>query len=463
MAKKVPITRFPDAATVSYSLAIEKMVNELGLETIKLFDKHVAPQLTIRQDADYTEDGLFDGIKKMFLSLKNKVSKIFSTASSERAASTFVKNINRFNRHNIEQQMKVKGIDLVANEPWLKDFLHTKITDNVGYIKTIHEDYFESIENVVNEGLKSGSSIKTIREQLMGEVEISKNKAQFIAVDQAGSILGQMTAQRHQNIGIVKFEWYDSADERVRKSHKKLSGETFSYSDPPDVNGRKVLPGEDYRCRCVAIPVFDDEEEELETQASFLKNRKEINENIQQNNPDISTEFRDYVSTATEYALDRVRTDFPKVDFENVIVDNGLFVEYDEEFTGIAAYFRRTLYINTSFGSIQKTQEFIAQSAEEGMFVKTKQGGMQQVIAHELGHAIEEQLIGIRNVDFQSELHELVKNYKIREQLSEYAEEEYFYGNHMELLSEAIALHYLGESTVLSEKIVKLMKDYAKR
>lgn len=258
MAKKVPITRFPNAATVSYSLAIEKMVNELGLETIELFDKHVAPQLTIRQDADYTEDGLFDGIKKMFLSLKNKVSKIFSTTSSNRAASTFVKNINRFNRHNIEQQMKVKGIDLVANEPWLNDFLHTKITNNVGYIKTIHEDYFESIENVVNEGVKSGSSIKTMREQLIEEVNISRNKAQFIAVDQAGSILGQMTAQRHQNIGIEKFTWYDAADERVRKSHKKLSGKTFSYSDPPEVNGRKVLPGEDYRCRCVAIPNFDD-------------------------------------------------------------------------------------------------------------------------------------------------------------------------------------------------------------
>ncbi|NOG26574.1 minor capsid protein [Lysinibacillus fusiformis] len=257
MAKNVPITRFPDVATVSYSRAIEKMITALGFETLRLFEKHIVPQLTTRQDASFVEDGLLDGLKKMFDSLKSKASEIFTTKRSDLAVSTFVKNINRFNRHNLEQQMKVKGIDLVSTEPWFNDYLNIRIKENVGFIKTIHEDYIESIDNIVNDGVKSGVPIKQIREQLMAEVDISRNKAQFIAVDQAGSILGQMTAQRHQNIGIEKFTWYDASDERVRKSHKELSGKVFSYDDPPTVNGRKVLPGEDYRCRCVAIPVFE--------------------------------------------------------------------------------------------------------------------------------------------------------------------------------------------------------------
>ncbi|MGE7132646.1 minor capsid protein [Lysinibacillus xylanilyticus] len=262
MAKKVPITRFPDAATVSYSRAIVKMITALGAETLKLFEKYVVPQLTTRQDAYYVEDGILDGFKKMFHSLKNKASEIFTTTRSERAASSFVKNINRFNRHNLEQQTKVKGIDLVANEPWLKDFLHTKIKDNVGYIKNIEDDYLSEIEQVVRNGVKEGRTAKQIREQLVDRVKVAESKAQFIAVDQTGSILGQMTAERHQQIGIDKFKWLTSHDERVRDSHKLLNGEVFSYDDPPTVNGREVLPGEDYRCRCVAIPVFDDEEED---------------------------------------------------------------------------------------------------------------------------------------------------------------------------------------------------------
>lgn len=259
MAKKVPVTKFPDGATVNYSRALERMIEELGKATLALFNKYVAPEMTTRQDAQYTEDGIFDGIRKMFHSLKNKANNIFAMTVTERAASSFVKNINRFNRNNLKQQMKVKGIDLVANEPWLKDFLHTNISNNVGFIRSIHTDYFERVENIVYDGVKSGSSIKQMRKQLMKEVGVSKSRAQFIAVDQAGTILGQMTAQRHQNLGIERFTWDTSGDERVRDTHRELDGKVFSYDDPPEINGRKVLPGEDYRCRCVSIPVFDDD------------------------------------------------------------------------------------------------------------------------------------------------------------------------------------------------------------
>lgn len=464
MAKKhVPPTRFPDAAAVSYYRTIDKLVQEAGKATLAIFDTHLKEYIdSNRADSSgfFVADGLFDKLKQILNRLSKAIEQLFSKQKATKAANLFMKNLNQNNKTNMEQQARVKGINPADSEPWLTPFMKENVEKNVGYITNIRDDYTEKIENIVLDGVNNGSSHKQIRQQLEDQIDMSRRRAEFVAVDQTGSLFGQMTAQRHQNMGVNRFRWRTSKDERVRDTHKVLEDKIFSYDDPPAVG----LPGEDFHCRCIALPIFDDdEEEEVETQAAFLKNRQEINENIEQNNPDISTEFRDYVSTATEQALNKVRTDFPKVDFENVMVDNGLFVEYDEEFTGIAAYFRRALYINTSFGSIQKTEEFITQSAEEGMFVKTKQGGMLQVIAHELGHAIEEQLIGIRNVEFQSELHELVKNYNIREQLSEYAEEEYLYGNHMELLSEAIALHYLGESTALSEKIVKLMKEHAKR
>ncbi len=262
MAKKIPITRFPDAATVTYSRALRKMVGELGDETIALFEKYIEPELAIRQDSqEFSNDGLFDSLKKMLKSLKNKAKKVFAPGKNERVAQTFINSVNRFNRHNLEQQMRVKEINLATNETWLPSFLKSKIKDNVGYIETIEVEYFADIEEIVNAGVEKGSSIKEIRQQLMARVEVTQNRAQFIAIDQAGSILGQMTAKRHQNIGIERFKWLTSKDERVRETHKELNNEVFPYSDPPEVNGRIVIPGEDYRCRCVAIPVFDDEDE----------------------------------------------------------------------------------------------------------------------------------------------------------------------------------------------------------
>ncbi|WP_342577701.1 minor capsid protein [Psychrobacillus sp. FSL K6-2843] len=263
MVKKIPITRFPDAATVTYSRTLRKMIGELGVETIALFEKYIEPELAVRQDSStFVNDGLFDSLKKMFQSLKNTAAKIFTSTKKEHTVNTFINSVNRFNKHNIEQQQKVNGISPVENEPWLEEFLKSKIEENVNYIKTIEDDYFRDIEVIVNEGIKKGSSIKQISQRLMERVEITQNRAQFIAIDQAGSILGQMTAQRHQNIGVERFKWLTSADECVRESHKVLNNKIFSYSDPPEVNGRNLIPGADYRCRCVAIPVFDEEEEE---------------------------------------------------------------------------------------------------------------------------------------------------------------------------------------------------------
>lgn len=264
MNKKVPITRFPDVAAVSYSRTIRKMVLGLGDETLKQFEKHVEPLLIeTRQDStEFVVDGIFDNIKRMFNAIKSKAEMVFSERKKHTAAQKFVNNINLFNKHNIEKQLAVKGIDPTKREPWLDTFLNNKIKDNVSYIKNIEEEYLSDIEKVVHDGVKEGRTAKQIRKQLVERAEVAESRAQFIAVDQTGSILGQMTAERHQQIGVDKFKWLTSHDERVRDSHKALSNKVFSYDDPPTANGRVILPGEDYRCRCVAIPVFDDEEED---------------------------------------------------------------------------------------------------------------------------------------------------------------------------------------------------------
>ena len=46
----------------------------------------------------------------------------------------------------------------------------------------------------------------------------------------------------------------------MRDSHRHLNGKRFSWNDPPVVDartGRRCHPGQDYQCRCVALPVFD--------------------------------------------------------------------------------------------------------------------------------------------------------------------------------------------------------------
>lgn len=255
--RKVPNTRFPDAVAVSYNRAIQNMVNEMGKETLSLFDKYIAPEIVLERqdDKEYLLDGLFGSIKKMLQSLKNKAKKTFSSSRKERAAKRFLKTLDNFNKNNIHQQAKVKGIDPTQTELWLDKFMTEKIKDNVSFITNIQDEYTQKIEDIIYDGVKKGSTAKQIRKQLIERIGMTKKRAQFVAVDQTGSILGQMTAKRHQEMGVDKFRWLTSKDERVRDSHRVLEGKVFSYDNPPNVG----LPGEDYRCRCVGLPVFDDE------------------------------------------------------------------------------------------------------------------------------------------------------------------------------------------------------------
>lgn len=258
--KKIPPTRFPDAVSVTYYRSTRKMIRELGKETLHVFDQRIKPEIKSYQREDgkfYLADGPLDVIRRVFEWLKDIGRRIFSGKRIEEVVRSFVVNINAFNKLNVAAQAGVRGIELPKHEKWLDDFMKLAIHENVNYITTIRDDYFTKIEAIVYQGVKNGKSIKEIRDQLVKEIGMTEKRAQFIAVDQSGSILGQMTAKRHKSIGAGKFKWSTSGDERVRPSHRALSDNVYSYDDPPSVG----LPGTDYRCRCVGIPVFDDEEE----------------------------------------------------------------------------------------------------------------------------------------------------------------------------------------------------------
>lgn len=60
---------------------------------------------------------------------------------------------------------------------------------------------------------------------------MSVNRVKFFARDQAGSILGQMTTERHKAMGVSKFKWSTSNDEKVRDSHDKMEEKVFQYAN----------------------------------------------------------------------------------------------------------------------------------------------------------------------------------------------------------------------------------------
>lgn len=133
------------------------------------------------------------------------------------------------------------------------------IDENVNLIKTIPQDSLGEMKKAIREGFESGGSTTAIMKEIQHQYNISRSHAKFIACDQIGKLNAQITKVQQTDAGIEEYIWCDCGDGRVRKGHKDLNGKRFRWDDPPVVDikkGRRCHPGEDYRCRCRAKPLF---------------------------------------------------------------------------------------------------------------------------------------------------------------------------------------------------------------
>lgn len=109
-----------------------------------------------------------------------------------------------------------------------------------------------------------GRHVKALQAEFEGAFDVSASRARLWARDQTLKLHGQLTQERSLQVGIERYFWTDSNDERVREVHGELGersdgGETFAYRKPPIFARnpeRRGNPGEDYQCRCTGFPVL---------------------------------------------------------------------------------------------------------------------------------------------------------------------------------------------------------------
>lgn len=131
------------------------------------------------------------------------------------------------------------------------------VNENVDLIKTIPQNMLGRMKDIVREGYVNGTNTTDITRQIQEAYGVEKRHARFIALDQMSKLNARITQKEHEDAGVVSYEWSDSGDRRVRESHRRLNGQVFEYRNPPVTDyGRRCNPGEDFGCRCVAIPVF---------------------------------------------------------------------------------------------------------------------------------------------------------------------------------------------------------------
>ena len=156
---------------------------------------------------------------------------------------------------------KTLGIDLLEDYysgDFYKDMIEKWVSDNVDLIKTVPHKSLEQMKEIVYSGYMSGQSTTNIVNEIQRQYGMDKRHARLIARDQTAKLNAAITKKQQKDAGVNRYEWSDSNDSRVRSSHHRLNGHIFSWDEPPETDkGRRCHPGEDYQCRCCALPVFD--------------------------------------------------------------------------------------------------------------------------------------------------------------------------------------------------------------
>ena len=137
-------------------------------------------------------------------------------------------------------------------------YIADEYTNNMNlYIKSWTESQIVELRDAVQKNAMEGYRADTLAKSMQKQYNLSMNKASFLAKQETNLLVSKLRESRFKDAGVNEYKWSTSKDSRVRDRHKELDGKVFMWDSPPIMDdGSRKNPGEDFGCRCKAIPVF---------------------------------------------------------------------------------------------------------------------------------------------------------------------------------------------------------------
>ena len=163
-------------------------------------------------------------------------------------------------KREVSKTLGINILDDYFSGEFYRERLKLWTDENASLISTLPEEVLGEMQDIVEDGFLNGRSNRDIVKEIQERFNVSRNKARFYAVDQLAKLNASITQQQQTDCGVEEYIWSSSKYQRVRERHAQLDGTKHRWDTPPIVDektGRRAHPGEDYRCRCVALPVFN--------------------------------------------------------------------------------------------------------------------------------------------------------------------------------------------------------------
>ena len=278
--KKTIISR----AVPAYPHSPEREYQRVMRAYIKMFNdslkKHLpevleAYRININNDSRFDSFGGFSNdvnriLREISKELEQKIHRFGIQKFIEKIGESTQKLSLREWKRTVKDSLGIDLLDDYYNGSFYAEYLRKWVDDNVLRIKSIDKDCLGEMHDIILDGYLNGKSIRDLKRDIQDAYGVNKRKAELLARDQVGFLNAEITKAQQKDAGCNRYRWSDSHDSRVRECHHALNNTIQSWDDPPEMwyttksrgvvyTGRRCHPGEDYCCRCVAIPVFDEE------------------------------------------------------------------------------------------------------------------------------------------------------------------------------------------------------------
>lgn len=234
-----------------------RALRTLAEAAVLAVERYVLPVLPVvlRQDdlrnTPEGDEGWFESLRRAFMEALGAAE--VADGNAQGLAAMVAQRVEKYNKEQFHRLLRrAYGVDVFKAEPGLAGVLRPWEAENIGLIKSIPEQYLNTLHGRVVAAVRQGTSLRDMTTQIRETYGLPRNRAELIARDQIGKLNGDLTRYRQTNIGVEEYDWHGVLDERERDEHVAREGQRFRWDSPPP-GGH---PGQPIRCRCWGSPVL---------------------------------------------------------------------------------------------------------------------------------------------------------------------------------------------------------------
>ena len=212
-----------------------------------------APPLLAQDASPYRE------AQRTFRELVKRCLKRFDEAAPT-VAETYLKNAFRGSDTAMRMALKDAGWTVkFTMTPAMRDAFDACLSENVGLIKSIPQQYLLQVEGIVSRSYTAGRDLPGMVKALQALYPKTADRAYLIARDQSNKANATVARTRQLELGITEAIWLHShGGKEPRPTHVAMNGKPFKIAEGmwDSAAGKFVLPGEEINCRCSSRPIL---------------------------------------------------------------------------------------------------------------------------------------------------------------------------------------------------------------